>query len=127
MNTKEKVKKGYSETEPDPPRLPKNYICVDPTQKSLVFDFLKDFSEDIRESALMHLRLCLHCHEAATFILKINKYLEPKSGYYLHPAESEVAAEKTPCAATQGGDAELCSQTSEGDNEPDFFASNPSI
>jgi hypothetical protein len=110
MKTNEKVKKRCPETESNPSRLPKNFICIDPAERPVVFDFLKDSTQDqtLKDAALIHLRLCLHCREAAATVLKIKKYLEPKSDY-LHVAQSEVAveAEEISCMEEEDGETEF--------------------
>jgi hypothetical protein len=93
MKAKEKVKKKRGGTQDEKPEVPEDFICIDPKQQPLVFDFLNGFKQDLKEVALLHLRLCLHCREIAATVLKINKYLEPKSGHYLHAKKSEIATE----------------------------------
>lgn len=91
MKTKEKVRKKCDGTEAEQPEVPEDFICIDPEQKSLVFDFLNGFNQEVEELAMLHLRLCLYCREIAATHLKINRYLEPKTGYYLHAAQIELA------------------------------------
>lgn len=91
METKEKVRKKRGGIQDEKPEVPEDFICIDPEQKPLVFDFLNGFKQDLKEVALLHLRLCLHCREMAATVLKINRYLEPKSGHYLHAKKSEIA------------------------------------
>ncbi|HLL70930.1 MAG TPA: hypothetical protein VK363_05820 [Pyrinomonadaceae bacterium] len=91
METQKKVRKKHAGTEAEKPEVPEDFICIDPEQKPLVFDFLNGFKQELKEAALIHLRLCLHCREIAATVLKINRYLEPKSGQYLHPERPEVA------------------------------------
>ena len=79
MKTKRRARKRYSETGSEPSQRPENFICVDPSRMSFVFDFLKDFKQDVRDTALMHLRLCLHCREVAATLLKVNRSLGTKS------------------------------------------------
>jgi hypothetical protein len=93
METKEKVRKKGSGTEDENSEVPEDFTCIDPDQEPLVFDFLNGFKQDLKEKVLLHLRLCLHCSEIAATILKINRYLEPKSGHYLHPKRHEIAIE----------------------------------
>lgn len=93
MKTKEKVRKKNTGTQAEKPEVPEDFICIDPEQKPLVFDFLNGFEQNLKETVLLHLRLCLHCREIAGTVLKINRYLEPKSGHYLHPEKSELAIE----------------------------------
>ncbi|HEX8847748.1 MAG TPA: hypothetical protein VF791_24115 [Pyrinomonadaceae bacterium] len=93
MKTKEKVKKKRGGTQDEKPEVPEDFICIDPEQKPLVFDFLNGFKQELKEAALLHLRLCLHCREIAATVLKINRYLEPKSGNYLHAKETEIVSE----------------------------------
>lgn len=93
MNTKEKVRKKQAGTKAKKPEVPGEFICIDPEQKSLVFDFLNGFKQELKEAALFHLRLCLHCREIAGTVLKINRHLEPESGHYLHAEKAEIAIE----------------------------------
>jgi hypothetical protein len=106
MKVKE-LKRNSTEAEAtsELPQIPKNFICVDPSQRDLVFDFLADFNQDLKESALTHLRLCLHCRELAHGLLEI------KSGHCLH-AEKELVS--------QAGGSESSDQSGEEDKEIDF-------
>lgn len=90
---KERVKKKRGGTQDEKPEVPEDFICIDPEQKLLVFDFLNGFKQDVKNIALLHLKLCLHCREIAATVLKINRYLEPKSGHYLHAEKPEIATE----------------------------------
>jgi hypothetical protein len=106
MKVKE-LKRNSEGTEADQnlPQIPRKFICIDPTQRHLVVDFLTNFDQDIKELVLTHLRLCLHCREQAQSLLKI------KSGHYLH-GETKLVS--------YAGDGEPLAQSSEEDKEIDF-------
>jgi hypothetical protein len=101
MSTKEKVRKKLTGTEAEKPEVPEDFICIDPSQQSLVYGFLKSFnngfnngfSHEVKEMAKIHLRLCLRCREIAAEVLKTDRYSEPKSAYYLHPEKIELPFE----------------------------------
>jgi hypothetical protein len=84
METREKTKSREAKSDLRRNKETPEYSCVDPGQAPLVFDYLKNFHEKLKPAVFIHLRLCLQCREAAATILKINRYLEPKSGDYLH-------------------------------------------
>lgn len=92
MKTTEKARKKQTGMEDEQPEVPEDFICIDPEQKPVVLDFLKGSEQDLKEAALLHLRLCLHCREMAETVLKI-KRLESESGYCLHGEKSEIALE----------------------------------
>ena len=126
MKNKRKVRERYSETGSEPSRIPRNYSCVEPARMSLVFDFLKDFKQDIKEPALMHLRLCLHCREVAVTLLKINRYLEPKSRHTPQTEKSEIVDEDHhgECIGTEDHKAKSYTNASQEDQETDFSSSS---
>ncbi len=93
MKVNQNIRKKVAETEGEKPEVPEDFICIDPAEKPLVFDFLTGLKQELAEVALIHLRLCLHCREIATTFLKINNYLEPNSGHCLHAEKSEVEVE----------------------------------
>ncbi|HEY0077890.1 MAG TPA: hypothetical protein VGB73_04530 [Pyrinomonadaceae bacterium] len=96
MKVEESAKKRFAETDSEEPGVPEDFSCIDPPQMPLVFDFLNTSNQDLKEMVLIHLQLCLHCRELAETVLKINRYLEPKSGHYLHPKISEIDTETEP-------------------------------
>jgi hypothetical protein len=104
-----------AEADSEPPQIPGKFVCIDPAQEHLIYDFLTDFNQDTKESALIHLRLCLHCRELAKAMLEI------KSGHCLH-AEKELtsAAANISCAAD--GECESWGEVGEGDKEIDSYA-----
>jgi hypothetical protein len=95
VKEKEKTRKKVDQTEGDKPEVPGDFICIDPTEKPLVFDFLNGFKEDIEELALLHLRLCLHCRKLAATLLKARAYLEPKAEPCLCAESPEVVEVET--------------------------------
>lgn len=97
------------------PRITGRFICIDPSQRHLVYDFLADFNQGGRESALVHLRLCLHCRELAQALLEI------KSGHCLHAGEELVPEAAGPSGA-EAGEGESYDQIGEGDREIDSYA-----
>lgn len=94
MNINQQVKKEFAETDVEQPEVPEDFICIDPPQQPLVLDYLSNFNQEIKEAALIHLKLCLHCRELAATVLKVNRYLEPKSGQYLHAEITETETEQ---------------------------------
>lgn len=92
MRFKEIAKEKATGTDGEQPEVPEDFICIDPPQKPLVFDFLTNFDQDIKELAMLHLRLCLHCREIAATVLEINRYLE-NGRRCLHAETSEVEAD----------------------------------
>lgn len=123
MKTEDEVKKkddaDIDDGEPAP-AIPTDYVCVDPEQGALAFEFFRNLDEGDKEAALVHLRLCLHCREAVATLLKINRYMDPKAEHYLH---AEKAHQIEPNAGSD--ETELCAQTGEG--EMDCYTSNPSV
>jgi hypothetical protein len=96
VTEKEKARKKVDETEGDKPEVPGDFICIDPTEKPLVFDFLNGAREDIEEElALLHIRLCLHCRKIAATLLKARAYLEPKAEPCFHAETPEVVEVET--------------------------------
>lgn len=125
MNVKDKVRKKDDEEDISPSRLPRNFICIDPSQRQLVFEYLSSFDQGIKEPALFHLRLCLHCREVAEVVLKINKSLGPKTGRRLHGENSEVKAEAEGILCAEAVGAELGAEDDEGEKEADFASNSP--
>lgn len=93
MRTKEQIRRTVVGADGEQPEVPEDFICIDPEQQPLVFDFLNNSNQDIKETALMHLELCLHCREVAATIIKIKKYLELGPRHYLHQGKSSMASE----------------------------------
>lgn len=114
MKVKNKLRRRRSEADAELSQIPRKFICIDPAQKHLVFDFLSDFNHDLRETALVHLRLCLHCCEVAQTVLKI------KSGHCLHAAQSEVEVKESSHPLTIEGEHASYAPASEADTEVDF-------
>jgi hypothetical protein len=57
------------------------YVCVDPSQASLVFDYLRGAHQDEQVEVLAHLGLCLRCRAAAATVLKLSACLEGTNHY----------------------------------------------
>lgn len=57
------------DTKGDEPEIPGDFICIDLAQKPLVFEYLTRFNPDLKRTALVHLKLCLHCSELAGELL----------------------------------------------------------
>jgi hypothetical protein len=127
MKTKEKVRKRDSGTDSEPSRIPKRFVCIDPARKPLVLDFLMDFKQDLKDAAIMHLRLCLHCREMTTTVLKINRYLESKSRQTPQTEETLDEDHHSSHATTEDHRAERCQHVGEEDQETDLSTSSSSI
>ena len=57
--------KQAPETDSERPEVPDHFTCVDPAQKLMVLHFLSNLDPNLKEQALVHLRLCLHCRDIA--------------------------------------------------------------
>jgi hypothetical protein len=94
MSGREKLTKINTDAGPQLPVGSESYVCVDPSQRGMVFDFFKGFHQDQKVDVLAHLGLCLQCREALLTTLKLDKCLHPARENYLHPERhSEVAPE----------------------------------
>ena len=70
--------------------LPKEYICIAPDEAQLVFDWLNGAAgEEIKEIAKVHLRLCFHCQEAVSNLMRIDEEFRDKAGRSLHQTNSQ--------------------------------------
>lgn len=58
------------ETDSERPEVPEHFTCIDPAQKPMVLLFLTNHDPNLKEQAMVHLRLCLHCRDIAA------KYIE---------------------------------------------------
>jgi len=94
MNGRKRLTKINLGAGSQPPPGSESYVCVDPSQRGMVFDFFKGFHQDHKVDVLAHLGLCLQCREGLSTMLKLNKCLHPARENYLHPERpSEVAPE----------------------------------
>ena len=114
-----------------PPCVPKDFICVDPERKPLVLDFLMDFRQDLREPAITHIKLCLHCREMAATVLKLNGHVEPQAEASPQAEKSEVTDEDhhhhVSRDVTEDCAAGSCAEAGEGKQVTDFSTSNSSL
>jgi len=65
MQTIDFKTKQAPETDSERPEVPDQFTCVDPAQKRMVRLFLSNLDPNLKEQALVHLKLCLHCREFA--------------------------------------------------------------
>lgn len=79
--------------------MPVDYQCIDPSQASLVFDFITGLRQDEMVEVQAHLGLCLRCREAVKTMRMLADYLDRPHFYYLHPAGSDEA-ESAACAGS---------------------------
>jgi hypothetical protein len=94
MNGRKRLTKIDTGEGPPPPAGSESYVCVDPSQRGLVFDFFKGFHQDQKIDVLAHLGLCLQCRESLSIMLRLDKYSHPARENYLHPERpGEVAPE----------------------------------
>lgn len=129
MKTSEKEKKKDANAGSDPPRSRNMFVCIDPAQRATVFDFFKGFYKDQKQMVLIHLRLCMHCQEAVTKMLKLDEYLDSENDDYFHEKKvHEVAADDEKLSCPAGGEKEdIYAQACGREEEPDFCNSNPSL
>ena len=62
---------------PQSPAGSDGYVCVDPSQRSMVFDYFKGFHQDQKVDVMTHLGLCLQCREALSTMLRLNQCAYP--------------------------------------------------
>lgn len=94
MKTKERFTRMKPGAVPESPLRSEGFVCIDPTQRSIVFDFFKGFHQDEKVDVIAHLGLCLQCRESVATMFKLDKYLHPAQRNYLHPERSsEVTSE----------------------------------
>jgi hypothetical protein len=82
MEAKDSKAKKANESDSEKPEVPEDFICIDPQQKPMVLQFLSDFNQNLKDEALVHLKLCLHCREIAANLPKIHRSARPKPPYY---------------------------------------------
>jgi hypothetical protein len=94
MNTRKSLTKRKADTGPKSPLKSEGFACIDPTQRSIVYDFFKGFHQEEKMDVVAHLGLCLQCRESVATMIELNKYLHPAQRNYLHPERSgEVTSE----------------------------------
>lgn len=63
-----------AENDSERPEVPEHFTCIDPAQKPMVLSFLENRDPNLKEQAMVHLRLCLHCREiAANYLEQLRK------------------------------------------------------
>jgi hypothetical protein len=96
-----KRQKDSSASYPTAQPLPEDYICIDEEETALVFDCLDGGgSAEERAVADMHLKLCLHCQEAAAALIKLRSKIEARAPHCLHP-DTGVETDKVETAAKE--------------------------
>lgn len=88
MNERRRVTTKTTDAGTQPPAVSESYVCVDPSQRGLVFDFFKGFHQDQKVDVLAHLGLCLQCREALVTTLNLDRCLHSGRENYLHPERS---------------------------------------
>jgi hypothetical protein len=135
METKDELKKLKVGAGPEPPPAADEYVCIDPPQRAIVFDFFKGFHQEQKWSVIAHLGLCLQCREAVATLLKLNKQLHPAREKYLHAERFETvtfgAGRASLLELATGGncpDAAIHKEDAEGNDYSDlqahFYGSN---
>jgi hypothetical protein len=87
-----------AEADAGPSQPFEHYVCVDPDQGILVFDWLNGLHSEAKEAAALHLKICLHCREALADWSCLHQLIEGQAQY----AHSAAAS---PAAAVKGGTA----------------------
>jgi hypothetical protein len=81
MRTKSRKKRTGTARDSQICPSPEPYICVQPDEAALVFDWLNRSGRDEdKEVAGLHLRICMHCQEAAAALLMLKRALKANSG-----------------------------------------------
>lgn len=75
--------KGGTQTDCEKPEVPEDFICIDPQQRIMVFEFLTNLTPSLKQQALIHLKLCLYCREIAETLLDPQRCLPTEAQYYL--------------------------------------------
>lgn len=95
-----------AEADVGPYQSSEDYVCVDPEQGIVVFDWLNGFNNEAKEMVALHLRLCLHCREAVADWRSLHQPVEVAQANYAHSAAACIAAAKgsiTPKGTKTGG------------------------
>ena len=67
--------------------LPTDYLCIEPREEDIVFNWLNGVgSEDDRDVAEVHLRMCYRCQETVVHLMEINEEFKRNAGRFLHLA-----------------------------------------
>lgn len=72
------------EIDSERPEVPEQFTCIDPAQKPMVLLFLSNRDPQLKEQAMVHLRLCLQCREIAAKQLEQLPTKSSKSVYTSH-------------------------------------------
>lgn len=82
-----------AENDSERPEVPENFTCIDPAQKPMVLRFLVKRDPNLKEQAMVHLRLCLHCRDiAAKYLDQLPK--ESSESVYTSRVDLGVASNK---------------------------------
>ena len=72
-------KKRRRTNTPAPKRpLPNNYICIDPVESLMVFDYLNGRREVDKNIVALHLNLCYQCQDAVETLRIIDDAIKEK-------------------------------------------------
>lgn len=83
-----------AEADAGPSQPIEDYLCVDPEQGMLVFDWLNGFDDEAKETVVLHLRICLHCREAVADWGRLHQLVGVSQAQYTHIAAAHSAAAK---------------------------------
>jgi hypothetical protein len=81
MKNRERAPRTEQDVSPETGSVYDYYVCVDPSQASLVFDYFRGAHQDEQVEVLAHLGLCLLCREAVKTVLKLSACLEGTNDY----------------------------------------------
>jgi len=81
-----------AEADVGPSQTLEDYLCVDPDQGILVFDWLNGLHSEAKEAVMLHLRICLHCREALADWRCLHQPIEVGQAKYAHSAAASQAA-----------------------------------